>query len=62
MFSIERKPSVISSDFALFGNPTLVISSSIVSVNVVNPPGAGGYFGVKRIGMTVGDPRKLPYK
>ena len=41
MFPIERKPSVISSDFALFGNPTLVISSSIVSVNVVNPPGGG---------------------
>ena len=23
-------------------------------------PGEGGYFGVKRIGMTVGNPRKLP--
>ena len=23
-------------------------------------PGTGGYFGVKRIGMTVGNPRKLP--
>ena len=47
MFSIERKPSVISSDFALFGNPTLVISSSIVSVNVVNPPGGGVLRGKK---------------
>ena len=24
------------------------------------PPGGGGYFGVKRIGMTVENPRKLP--
>ena len=23
-------------------------------------PGGGGYFGVKRIGMTVGNPKKLP--
>ena len=23
-------------------------------------PGGGGYFGVKGIGMTVGNPRKLP--
>ena len=28
--------------------------------NVAPGGGGGGYFGVKRIGMTVGNPRKLP--
>ena len=36
--------------------------SDSVSKNLGENPGGGGYFGVKRIGMTVGNPRKLPQK
>ena len=33
---------------------------SIISLVQTSQVGGGGYFGVKRIGMTVGNPRKLP--
>ena len=37
------------------------IRSVFSCFELANPEGGGGgYFGVKRIGMTVGNPRKLP--
>ena len=35
----------------------ITIANWVGFINVNSP---GGYFGVKRIGMTVGNPRKLP--
>ena len=37
---------------------SLLIQSKLSQISVSIP--GGGYFGVKRVGMTVGNPRKLP--
>ena len=41
-------------------NNSDIINNFNISIEWITEMAGGGYFGVKRIGMTVGNPRKLP--